>query len=82
VLVEQRGWFDDQQVAALRSSEYGVRQCTGATCQVPGLPAGQLRAVPARRAGRPDREPAPGRRAAHAAVHALAHKAAGGTNRA
>lgn len=29
VLVERRGWFDDQQVAALRSAGKDVRQCTG-----------------------------------------------------
>src|SRR5215471_5354898 len=29
VLVERRGWFDDQQVAALRSAGQEVRQCTG-----------------------------------------------------
>jgi L-amino acid N-acyltransferase YncA len=37
VLVERRGWFDDAQVAALRSAGKDVRQCTG----------------PARHAGRP-----------------------------
>ncbi len=29
VLVERRSWFDDQQVAALRSAGNDVRQCTG-----------------------------------------------------
>ena len=29
VLVERRNWFDDQQVAALRSAGQDVRQCTG-----------------------------------------------------
>lgn len=29
VLVERRGWFDDQQVAALRSAGQDVRQCAG-----------------------------------------------------
>jgi RimJ/RimL family protein N-acetyltransferase len=29
VLVERRAWFDDQQVAALRSAGRDVRQCTG-----------------------------------------------------
>lgn len=29
VLVERRGWFDDQQVAALRSAGNDVRQCPG-----------------------------------------------------
>jgi len=29
VLVERRGWFDDQRVAALRSAGQEVRQCTG-----------------------------------------------------
>jgi len=29
VLVERRSWFDDQQVAALRSAGKDVRQCTG-----------------------------------------------------
>lgn len=29
VLVERRSWFDDQQVAALRSAGNEVRQCTG-----------------------------------------------------
>lgn len=29
VLVEQRGWFDNERVAALRSAGYNVRQCTG-----------------------------------------------------
>jgi GNAT superfamily N-acetyltransferase len=29
VLVEQRGWFDNERVAALRSAGYDVRQCTG-----------------------------------------------------
>jgi L-amino acid N-acyltransferase YncA len=29
VLVERRSWFDDQQVAALRSAGTDVRQCTG-----------------------------------------------------
>ena len=29
VLVERRGWFDDQQVTALRSAGQEVRQCTG-----------------------------------------------------
>jgi GNAT superfamily N-acetyltransferase len=29
VLVERRNWFDDQQVAALRSAGNDVRQCTG-----------------------------------------------------
>ena len=37
VLVERRGWFDDQRVAALRSAGQEVRQCTG----------------PVQRAGRP-----------------------------
>ncbi len=29
VLVERRGWFDDQRVERLRSAGYEVRQCTG-----------------------------------------------------
>jgi RimJ/RimL family protein N-acetyltransferase len=29
ILVERRGWFDDRQVAALRSAGQEVRQCTG-----------------------------------------------------
>ena len=29
VLVERRGWFDDQRVAALRSAGTDVRQCPG-----------------------------------------------------
>jgi RimJ/RimL family protein N-acetyltransferase len=29
VLVERRGWFDDQRVAALRSAGKDIRQCTG-----------------------------------------------------
>jgi L-amino acid N-acyltransferase YncA len=29
VLVERRSWFDDQQVAALRSAGKDIRQCTG-----------------------------------------------------
>jgi hypothetical protein len=29
VLVERRSWFDDQQVAALRSAGNDVRQCAG-----------------------------------------------------
>jgi L-amino acid N-acyltransferase YncA len=29
VLVERRSWFDDQQVAALRSAGQDIRQCTG-----------------------------------------------------
>src|SRR5215472_1338106 len=29
VLVERRSWFDNQQVAALRSAGNDVRQCTG-----------------------------------------------------
>jgi L-amino acid N-acyltransferase YncA len=29
VLVERRSWFDDQQVAALRSAGEDIRQCTG-----------------------------------------------------
>lgn len=29
VLVERRSWFDDRQVAALRSAGNDVRQCTG-----------------------------------------------------
>jgi GNAT superfamily N-acetyltransferase len=29
VLVERRGWFDDEQIAALRSAGKQVRQCTG-----------------------------------------------------
>jgi RimJ/RimL family protein N-acetyltransferase len=29
VLVERRSWFDDQQIAALRSAGNDVRQCTG-----------------------------------------------------
>jgi len=29
VLVERRNWFDDGQVAALRSAGNDVRQCTG-----------------------------------------------------
>lgn len=29
VLVERRGWFDDEQVAALRSAGKDIRQCTG-----------------------------------------------------
>ena len=36
VLVERRGWFDDQQVTALRAAGQEVRQCTG-----PLQPAGQ-----------------------------------------
>ena len=46
VLVERRSWFDDQQVAALRSAGNDVRQCTGPPSHRPGLPAGHLRAVP------------------------------------
>ena len=38
VLVERRGWFDDQQVAALRSAGNDVRQCPG--------PARRARACP------------------------------------
>jgi L-amino acid N-acyltransferase YncA len=47
VLVERRSWFDDQQVAALRSAGNDVRQCTGPhretgrTC--PLLTSGQCR---------------------------------------
>ena len=29
VLVERRSWFDDRQVAALRSAGHDIRQCTG-----------------------------------------------------
>ena len=29
VLVERRSWFDDQQIAGLRSAGHDVRQCTG-----------------------------------------------------
>ena len=29
VLVERRGWFDDEQIAALRSAGKEIRQCTG-----------------------------------------------------
>jgi len=46
VLVERRGWFDDQQVAALRSAGYDVRQCAGPLHQVRACPlvsSGQCR---------------------------------------
>ena len=33
VLVERRGWFDDSQVAAMRSAGQDVRQCTGPSAQ-------------------------------------------------
>ena len=38
VLVERRGWFDDQAVAALRSAGNDIRQCLG--------PASRVRACP------------------------------------
>ena len=38
VLVERHGWFDDQQVAALRSAGNDVRQCPGPAHQVRGCP--------------------------------------------
>ncbi len=46
VLVERRGWFDDQQVAALRSAGNDVRQCHGPLRQVRACPlvsSGQCR---------------------------------------
>jgi len=46
VLVERRGWFDDQQVAALRSAGNDVRQCTGPLRQLrtcPLVSSGQCR---------------------------------------
>jgi RimJ/RimL family protein N-acetyltransferase len=46
VLVERRNWFDDQQVAALRSAGNDVRQCTGPLHQVrtcPLVSSGQCR---------------------------------------
>jgi GNAT superfamily N-acetyltransferase len=38
VLVERRGWFDDQQVAALRSAGNDVRRCPGPLQQVRDCP--------------------------------------------
>ncbi len=47
VLVERRNWFDDQQVAALRSAGQDVRQCTGPLHRVgracPLVASGQCR---------------------------------------
>ena len=46
VLVERRSWFDDQQIAALRSAGNNVRQCTGPRHQArtcPLVSAGQCR---------------------------------------
>ena len=46
VLVERRSWFDDQQVAALRSAGNDVRQCPGPTRPVRTCPlasSGQCR---------------------------------------
>ena len=46
VLVERRSWFDDQQVAALRSAGNDVRQCTGPLHRVrtcPLVSSGQSR---------------------------------------
>jgi RimJ/RimL family protein N-acetyltransferase len=47
VLVERRGWFDDQRVAALRSAGQDVRQCAGPSDQAgrpcPLVTSGQCR---------------------------------------
>ena len=50
VLVERRGWFDDQRVAALRSAGQDIRQCAG-----PSERAGHARWSPPGGAGSPRR---------------------------
>ena len=59
VLMERRSWFDDEQVATLRSAGHDVRQCTGPLPSTgracPLVTTGRCQA---RRTGRPDRGPA------------------------
>jgi L-amino acid N-acyltransferase YncA len=52
VLVERRNWFDDQQVATLRSAGTDVRQCTGPR----GKPAAPAHWSPPGTAGWPKRQ--------------------------